>query len=238
MFGHGSPGARVLEHPGVVAGVTPATPQRSLFNSIFYREPQALLAAWPELERAYAAAGVRAFTVWLRPDDTALASELGRLGHVLDGKVVAMAAQLSELSLPAADDLQWRVAPDCRVLGAINDASYTLALPAFGAAVQGFEGAALPARLRPYIASVAGRDVSCLCTHDEPEGVCGVSAVATLPEARGQGLASRLFGVAMREAAQRGLRTTALVASSLGRGVYARLGYRDVGVYEMWERRR
>jgi GNAT superfamily N-acetyltransferase len=237
MFGRGSPGSRVLELPGVVAGVAPATPQRSLFNSIFYREPQALLAAWPELERAYAAAGVRAFTVWLRPSDTALATELARLGHVLDGRVVGMAAELSELSLPAAGDLQWRVATDCRVLGALNDASYTFALPAFGAAVQGFEGASLPASLRPYIASLEGRDVCSLCTHDEPDGVCGVSAVATLPDARGRGLASRLLAVALREAATRGLRYTALVASSLGRGVYARLGYRDVGVFEMWERR-
>lgn len=237
MFGHGSPGSRVLELPGVVAGVSSATPQRSLFNSIFYREPQALLGVWPELERAYAAAGVGAFTVWLRPSDTELAAELARLGHVLDGRVIGMAAELSELNMPAAGDLDWRVASDCRVLGAVNDASYSLAPPAFGAALQSFEGAALPASLRPYVAGIAGRDVCCLCTHDEPEGVCGVSAVATLPDARGRGLASRLLAVALREAARRGLSSTALVASSLGRGVYARLGYREVGAFEMWERR-
>jgi GNAT superfamily N-acetyltransferase len=237
MFGRGSPGSRVLELPGVVAGLTPATPQRSLFNSIFYREPQALLAAWPELERTYAAEGVRAFTVWLRPSDTALATELARLGHVLDGRVVGMAAELAELSLPGEDGLAWRLVQDCRIVGAINDASYTLTLPAFQEAVQSFVGAAMPATLRAYVASQSGRDVACLCAHDEPDGVLGISLVATLPDVRGRGLASRLLAVALRDGARRGLRSTALVASSLGRGVYARLGYREVGGFEMWERR-
>lgn len=238
MFGGGSPGSRVLVLPDVVAGITPATPERSLFNSVFYRDGLALQAAWSELDHAYAAAGVRAWTVWLRPADVALATELGRLGHVLDGRVIGMAAALDELSLPAPGDLEWSLAPDCSAIGALNDASYNLAPPAFAAAVQGFSGAAMPAGLRAYVARQANRLACCLCTHDEPGGVLGVSLVATLPEVRGQGLASRLLAVALRQAAERGLRYTALVASSLGRGVYARLGYREVSRFEMWERRK
>lgn len=238
MFGGGSPGARVLELPGIVAGITPATPDRSLFNSVYYGDSRALAAAWSQLELAYASAGVRAWTVWLRPEDVALAAELGRLGHVLDGRVIGMAAAIEELTLPGPGDLEWSLASDCGEVGALNDASYSLAPPAFAAAVQSFAGAAMPAGLRAYVARQSGRIAGCLCTHDEPGELLGVSLVATVPEARGQGLASRLLAVALRQAAERGLRHTALVASSLGRGVYARLGYREVSRFEMWERRK
>jgi len=238
MFGGGSPGSRVLALPGVVAGITPATPERSLFNSVFYRDGLALQAAYRELDHAYASAGVRAWTVWLRPADLALAAELGRLGHVLDGRVIGMAAALDELSLPAPGELEWSLVSDCDAVGALNDASYSLAPPAFAAAVQSFAGAAMPAGLRAYVARQSSRIACCLCTHDEPGGVLGVSLVATLPEARGQRLASRLLAVALRQASERGLRYTALVASSLGRGVYTRLGYRELCTFEMWERRK
>jgi GNAT superfamily N-acetyltransferase len=237
MFGAGSPGARVLELPGLIAGSTPVTPDRSLFNSVYYRDAAAVTAAWPELEHSYGSAGVRAWTVWVRPGDATLMAELAQRGHKPDGRVIGMAAPLAELSLPEPGELDWRQDDDCRAVGALNDASYTLALPAFGAAMQGFDRGGMPASVRPFVARLAGRDVACVCSHDEPDGVLGISAVATLPEARGQGLASRLLAVALRDGARRGLRATSLIASSLGRGVYARLGYQAVSEFEMWERR-
>jgi hypothetical protein len=43
---------------------------------------------------------------------------------------------------------------------------------------------------------------------------------------------------ALADAQDRGRLTTTLVATKLGRPVYERLGYRDFGAIEMWERRR
>jgi hypothetical protein len=43
---------------------------------------------------------------------------------------------------------------------------------------------------------------------------------------------------AVAEAGRRGRRTTTLVATKLGRPVYDKLGYRDFGAMQMWERRR
>jgi GNAT superfamily N-acetyltransferase len=64
-----------------------------------------------------------------------------------------------------------------------------------------------------------------------------VYLVATLPEARGRGLATALMSHALLEARERGCTTTSLQSSARGRPVYARLGYREIGVVQMWERR-
>jgi ribosomal protein S18 acetylase RimI-like enzyme len=65
-----------------------------------------------------------------------------------------------------------------------------------------------------------------------------LSGVATLPEARGLGIAAAVCARAIADAGERGIETTTLQASKLGRSIYERLGYRDVGGFEMWERRR
>lgn len=235
LFGGCSPGATVVELPGVLAGVAPAAAERSLFNAVIYEQGADLLAAWPTLDRMYAEAGVRAWTVWLNLDDGATSSALEQRGHKLDGRPVGMWAAIQDMSLVAEAGLEWSSEPDFASLGSINDASYTLGLPAFGAVLGAPREAGAGART--YVARLGTRAVCCLVTHDEPDGTLGVSAVATLPEARGQGLASRLLSVALREAKARGLTHTALVASSAGRGVYARLGYHDCGIRELWEKR-
>jgi GNAT superfamily N-acetyltransferase len=74
-------------------------------------------------------------------------------------------------------------------------------------------------------------------TYESSDGDCGVSAVATLPEARGGRIASRLLSVALRAAQARGARTTSLQATSKGAPVYTALGYRDLGRMSMWEHR-
>jgi hypothetical protein len=41
----------------------------------------------------------------------------------------------------------------------------------------------------------------------------------------------------LHDARERGCATTSLQATKLGHSIYARLGYRDVGAVQMWERR-
>jgi GNAT superfamily N-acetyltransferase len=88
-----------------------------------------------------------------------------------------------------------------------------------------------------YEARLEGRPASVLATTDH-EGDCGIWWVATLPEARGRGLSSRLLRVALDEARERSVRTSTLQATKLGRPVYERIGYRDIGELQMWELRK
>ena len=69
-------------------------------------------------------------------------------------------------------------------------------------------------------------------------GDAEVNFVATVPEARGRGLAGALMTRALADARERGRLTTTLVATKLGRPVYERMGYRPLGTVQMWERRR
>ena len=46
LIGAGSEGAHTFERDGVVAALVPASPQRSVVNSVVYRDPDALAAAY------------------------------------------------------------------------------------------------------------------------------------------------------------------------------------------------
>src|SRR5688572_28634030 len=69
FLGAASPGARVHERDGVVGAIVPAVPERSIVNSVVYRDADALADAYDELAAAYGEAGVEAWTVW-RPNST------------------------------------------------------------------------------------------------------------------------------------------------------------------------
>jgi len=62
-----------------------------------------------------------------------------------------------------------------------------------------------------------------------------ISLVATLPEHRGRGHASRIIRRLAADSLARGCQTSTLVATKAGAPVYERLGYRDVGWLDMWE---
>jgi hypothetical protein len=54
---------RALELDGVTAALVPATPDRSVINSVVYDNPELLEAALDDLAAAYEQAGIRAWTV-------------------------------------------------------------------------------------------------------------------------------------------------------------------------------
>ena len=234
LFASG-PTSRVVERPGVLASIVPASPERSLFNGIMQTSIPALLAAYDELAAAYAAAGVRAFTVWLDPDDEPARAALAARGHVLDSSPEAMAAPIDDVRMPDVGDLDWRETDDWALVARINDAAYGFPPPGFA----GVAGVIAPP-WHAYVARQGGDDVGCLmCAEYEVDGTldCGISAVATLPAAQGARIAPRLLALALDQARARGCVTTSLQASRRGRPVYERMGYRPLGAMEMWERR-
>jgi GNAT superfamily N-acetyltransferase len=69
-------------------------------------------------------------------------------------------------------------------------------------------------------------------------GDCSIWWVATVPEARGRGLAAGLIRRALAHGREHGCDVTTLQATKVGQPVYERLGYRGLGAIEMWERRK
>lgn len=233
LFGSSAEGATIFRKPGVLASVNPHAPDRSIFNWVIFDDLSALLAAYDDLASAYQVAGVRAWTVWVETDDLETERALASRGHLLDAKPRRMAADIAQLALPTSHDLSWQETEDIAAVSAINDVAYGFPPPAFRAALV----RRVDPRWRAYLAFQGPRPVSCVLAHESADGDCGISGVATLPEARGSGIASRLLAIAIREAAQRGAVTTTLQATSKGAPVYARLGYRDLGAISMWEHR-
>ena len=232
-LGAGSEDARMIERDGVLAAVVPAVPERSVFNSVLYRTPENLAAARDELARVYDQAGIDAWTVWVPESDRASAELLDSAGHTLDAAPRAMVLELDDLAEPDPGDLDWSAEGSLTDLKRINDAAYGDPPGTFDRGI----GNPAAETWRIYEARLEGRTASMLAVTDI-EGDCAIWWVATLPEARGRGLAARLLHVALAEARERGSDTSTLQATKLGRPIYERLGYRDIGELQMWELRR
>lgn len=228
-----SPGSRLVERDGVTACVCPVAADRSFFNGVVYIEGEALRELVAELERAYEAAGVRAWTVWVPADDGATGEALEAAGHRLDAVPRAMVSPLEEIDVGAgAEGVEWRHGDDVEAFARIGGPAFGVAPDVAAAACAGLAG-----EMRLYVARAGGEDAATVGTLDV-DGDCGVYMVATKPESRGRGLATALMRQALLEARERDMETTSLQATQMGRDIYAGLGYRDLGAIQMWERRR
>lgn len=233
LVGSGDEGSRVLELDGITASVVPQIPERSIVNSVAYRDADALGEVLDELATTYEDAGVRAWTVWVPDDDRDAAALLRAAGHRLDATPTAMVADLSTLPEPDGDELDWDAGADADVLARINDLAYGWAEGTFRKAMSRFgdiDG------LRLHQARIGGEAACVLGTYDNGDD-CELYFVATLAEHRGKGLARRLTHRAMLEARERGMAISSLQATKMGYPVYERLGYEPICRLEMWERR-
>jgi GNAT superfamily N-acetyltransferase len=225
-------GGRVWEREGTFAAIIPAAPGRSVFNSVFYEESEALLSSLEEIATAYDEAGVKAWTVWVPEADSAAAEGLERAGHKLDAEPRDMGMELSELrELEPDPDLEIREREDYAEMARLNEIAYGYSPGEFSAVAD----SELPG-VRIYFGALDGEEVSTLAIW--PHGSDAVVAwVATAPEGRGRGVSTRLMARALADAHRAGMATSTLQATKLGRPVYEKLGYRDFGAVQMWERR-
>jgi GNAT superfamily N-acetyltransferase len=226
-------GASWIESEGVGAAIFPCIPERSVFNSAFYDRGADVAAARERLDAAYLEAGVNAWTVWVPEDDHAVASGLAAAGHKLDGSPAAMVLDLGSFEPPAAPDCDEAGPASTIEVGQVNEAAYPFRDGSWATAAHAMD----PDRFHLYAARDGGRSVSALAVHD-CNGDAGVFFVGTVPEARGRGLAGALLGQALADARERGNDISTLQATRMGEPVYARLGYRRIGEFQMWERRR
>jgi ribosomal protein S18 acetylase RimI-like enzyme len=230
MVAASSERARLFELDGLIATVVPVTPERSVVNSVAYASVEALTRALEPLAATYAEAGIRAWTVWVPERDRAAQKLLEDAGHELDAAPAAMALDLTGAKLPPSSDLDLDRNPPAGDVGRINDVAY------------GFDGdftrafSRRPEELNLYAARVDGKAVACVGSihHD---GDCGICLVATDPAARRRGLARELMTAALHDARAAGCKSASLQSTAMGKPVYTRLGFRDFGAIQMWEKR-
>jgi GNAT superfamily N-acetyltransferase len=225
----GSEGGRLLEYDGVVGALTPAVPERSVFNSVVYESVEALAAARGRLAAAYDEAGC-AWTVWVPKEDAKAQELLEAAGHRLDAAPRVMAMELDGFPQPDLGGIEWTGEGSMEEMGRVNDLAYGYEVGTF---LRGL-GERPPRGARTYVARTDGEAGAAVMTLDR-DSDCGVYCVATLERARGTGLATALMRQALWEAAERGCRTTTLQATKMGHGVYERIGYQDFGNIGMWE---
>ena len=219
-----APEARLVELGDVQATVSPHVPERSLFNCVVYDDAASLERHYDELASAFD--GVDAWTVWVH--DEAAAELLAARGHALDADPANMLLGLAEVDGPPFACEAGTMAE----LAAVNEAAYPWH---DGSMQRGIE--ALEPYDHVYVVRRDGRAVAALAIEDV-DADAYVTLVATLPEARGGGLATGLMRQALLDAKKRGQATSTLQATKKGEPVYARLGYRTLGSLQMWERRR
>lgn len=226
-----SPGGQALQFGGVRAALVPALPHVSIVNCVTYDDPDALESCADELAAAYDEAGVKAWAVWTHERDEHAHAVLSEAGFVLDSEPMSMALELDgAIEPPGPGELDISEEPDPVELAGVVDRSYGFPEGAFGS---GFPQ--LP-DVHCYLARYDGSPAGVLMANDL-EGDCGIFLVGTVPEARGRGISTRLMRRALADAASRGCTISTLQASAMGHPVYRRLGYRDLGQAQLWERR-
>ncbi|HEX6115801.1 MAG TPA: GNAT family N-acetyltransferase [Solirubrobacterales bacterium] len=228
-----SEGGRAIERDGVFAAVVPATPKRSVSNSVIYTDPVALAASLDELASAYDEAGVDAWTVWVPEDDAVAIRALERAGHVLDAEPRAMGAELDAIERPDLGELDWFRDCDLAAVARVNDEAYGYGDEGFAPVITRLD----TDEVHTYGVRVDGETAGVMVAIDAGDDT-EIAWVATSEAARGRGLATALMRQSLWDARERGRRTSTLQATKLGAPVYERVGFRDLGALQMWERRR
>jgi GNAT superfamily N-acetyltransferase len=229
-----SEGARLLEPEGIVAAVMPSVPEQTLMNAVVYERAGALAAAFDDLTATYDDAGIDAWMVIVPAVDRQAKRLVKRAGHRLEGTSgSAMARNLRGLERPERPFLEeWTATGDPAAMAAICDRAFGT-----GTAFARAFARPLPEGARVYLASLDGVAVtSVLAT--EYHGNCAVDLVATVPEARGRGMAGGLLAHVLADAARRGCSIATVASGRPSRPVYDRLGFRPVCPLQKWVRRR
>src|SRR4249919_1246304 len=166
-FGSAAPDSILVRREGLLASVVPASPQRSLFNSVYYEDAAALAAELDALAALYESHDVRAWTVWVPDDDRETARLLSARGHSLDAGPRAMAMELAEFdaepSTPAGLD-PGPISPS--VCAELNDRAYGYGADGFRAGLAG------ETEIRWHGAFADGEPVGCVGTIEVGDDCC------------------------------------------------------------------
>jgi GNAT superfamily N-acetyltransferase len=219
-FAAATDGASVIRAPGVTAAVFPSGPERAVYNNavleldLRHGERRAAIAA---MEAAYRAGAVDGFAAWVHESDLPMIDELERREYRLAETTRAMGMSLDELTVPPPH-------VDAR-------------RPAWREYQQFLARVGVPAGLLPHvdataldvvIAAIDGENAATALSFDH-DGDCGIYNVTTVPAARRRGLGTALTALLLHSAKWRGCTTSTLQSTAMAEGVYAAVGFKDLG---------
>jgi GNAT superfamily N-acetyltransferase len=211
----GSPGAEVIETDGAAIAIFVHSPDREfLNNTVLARGVEDLGPTLDAVERAYASRDVGRYAIWVHDSEAMVAHEVESRGYGYDSSTRTMAMPIADL-----------VEVDTSMLDVFEPT------PERFWRLDGLDGFApnLPAeRAYFYVARLNGKEVAMLMAFDH-RGDCGIYMVGTQPAARRQGLATALSAHAIELARERGCGTASLQSTEVAEGVYARVGFHDLG---------
>lgn len=232
LLGGSSRHGSVLQRDGLVASVVPSAPDSPALNAAVALLPEAAPAALRDLAAHYAEAGVRRWAIWVDGGAREVTVELRRAGLTVASASPGMGAEIAALRLDL-DDAEPEPTADLRTVGRVNDLAYGNVDARLERTLTTLDEAAL----RAYRADLNGAPAAvALALHHG--GDCGVSFVATLPQARRRGLATNVMRTVLADARRHGLDTVTLQATEQGERLYAQIGLHRLGNMELWEHRR
>ena len=222
----------VLKRPGLVASIVPSAPDSPALNAAVALDPAKAPLHLPELEVTYGDAGIRRWAIWIDGGARDVTAELRAQGMVIASASPGMGAVISELGI---DLTTANPQPNAglQTVGRINDLAYGNVDSRLERTLTTLEEGVL----RGYKADLNGAPAAvALALHHGSD--CGVSFVATVPQARRHGLATQVMRSALADAVRHDLTTITLQATELGERLYHQLGLKRLGPMELWEHRR
>jgi ribosomal protein S18 acetylase RimI-like enzyme len=226
---HAMQGA-VIERPGVVASIVPAAPDSPTLNAAVALEPEEAVRHLAEIAERWRDARVRRWGIWIDGAATQTTRALRTAGLTLTASSPGMGAALESLYIPSMNGEVPQT--DLKTVGRVNDLAY-------GNPDQRLERTLTPlpkGALRGFKADFQGVPAAvALAMHHD--GDCGVSFVATTPEARRRGLASLVMRGTLHDARGHGCTSTTLQATEVGQRLYDSLGFRRLCDMQLWEQR-
>ena len=224
-----SAGSEVASFGSAQSVLTTLRPERSLLNAAVYDDPDDV----PLDELAAFFEPVAAWCLWVQPGHDDLVAACEARGMVIDGTPMMMAAPLRDVDIASRDVAAEIGFATWSEMAAINEPAYGMPNDQFGVVLRQLS-------TDGYHLAVARRDgvaLACSGAH-VADGNAHVVFVATLPDARRQGLAAECMRTVLRAAAADGCTTTTLEASRAGEPIYTAMGYESIGRYRMMEARR
>jgi GNAT superfamily N-acetyltransferase len=230
LLGGHAIGGSVVQLPGLTGSIVPRAIESPTLNAIVIEDVEQAIPQLKDIAALYDRAGVRRWGVWIEGEAQRATAQLRRAGLAMTAGSPGMGATIDELKTANGNGAS---PADLKTVGKVNDLAY-------GNRDHRLERTLTPLppdALIAYRVDKRGRAKSvALALHHGED--CGVSFVATTPDARRQGLAARVMAKALKDAKQAGCTTTTLQATEVGEQLYTALGYHHLCSMQLWERRR
>jgi ribosomal protein S18 acetylase RimI-like enzyme len=219
-YAAGAAGAHIERSSGASVAVFPRGPERGVYNNALLARALAdgqAVEAIDAVEHAYSTADVHSYAVWAHEEEAASIAELETRGYHVDIRTRAMAMRLETVPVPDAElelvEGEWHA-----YLAMLTQ------LDAPPGLLVGVDGS----RFEVLIGALDGVRVAAALAYDHA-GDCGIYNVGTITSARRRGFGTALTALHLHRAHERGCITASLQATEMAEGIYARLGFRDLG---------